>query len=485
MNELSTNDYRSLLQAALPQTADTDTQNIHTNTLFTASRHRGALEPDVTVVKGGRGVGKTVWFQTLLNDELRALAADEYQLPRLMQIEPLPGFGSARNLEQFPSRRVLERLLRDGFKPVDIWTTVALQGLNVEAIRALSDWSSKLTWLHENPERAEAALDRADRQATERGVVKIFLFDALERLHEDRRSADVLTGSILEFALNLRIETRSLRAKVFIRDDMLESSHAYFPDSSKLTSNAVDLTWSQVDLYGLLFQHLGNSTISTASRFRDSTGRWQTRGNRHVPPPRLAADGDTQQEVFVRIAGKFMGPNHRRGRTYTWLPNHLADGRGQTSPRSFLAALRTATESTVSTYANHSAPLHWDAIKQGVQKASRTRVEEIQEDLPWVASTINPLRGLQVPIEQEEILQRWSAVGLSALLEKQAGGSRDEDDTEVRTGPQYPGDYTRLVDELIALGIMTRRANGKLDLPEVYRIAFGIGRRGGVPRVRT
>ncbi|OXM73866.1 MULTISPECIES: hypothetical protein [Amycolatopsis] len=484
MKDLSVFEYRSLLQHAIPQTPDTDTENIHTSTLFTASRHRGALEPDVTVVTGGRGVGKTVWFQTLLNDELRTLAADEYQLPRLLKIDPLAGFGSERNLDKYPSRRVLEELLHDGVNPVDIWTAVALQALGMNAIRELTTWKAKLGWLRSHPEEAESALDKADRAAAETGTIKLFLFDALDRLHENRRSADILTGSILEFALNLRIETRYLRAKVFIRDDMLDSSHAYFPDSSKLTSNAVDLTWSQVDLYGLLFQHLGNAEEEDlAERFRRSTGTWQTKGSRHVPPSRLAADGETQQEVFIRIAGKFMGPNHRRGRTYTWLPNHLADGRGQTSPRSFLAALRTAVDNTVSTYANHFSPLHWDAIKQGVQKASKTRVDEIQEDLPWVASTISPLHGLQVPIEQNEILQRWHERDLESSLGRlvQVPG----DDNDVRTGPQHPGDYPRLVNELIALGIMTRRANGKLDLPDVYRIAFGIGRRGGVPRVRA
>ncbi|MCE7083045.1 hypothetical protein [Streptomyces sp. ST2-7A] len=39
-----------------------------------------------------------------------------------------------------------------------------------------------------------------------------------------------------------------------------------------------------------------------------------------------------------------------------------------------------------------------------------------------------------------------------------------------------------LIDQLVDLGVMTRRAKGKIDLPDVYRIAFGPGRRGGVPR---
>ncbi|HET6500124.1 MAG TPA: hypothetical protein VFG87_05090, partial [Amycolatopsis sp.] len=200
-------------------------------------------------------------------------------------------------------------------------------------------------------------------------------------------------------------------------------------------------------------------------------------------PPSLNRDSEAQQAEFTRIAGKFMGPNHRRGHTYTWLPNHLADGRRQTSPRSFLTALRTAVDTTVHTYAKHSSPLHWDAIKQGVQKASTGRVKEIGEDLPWVASTVAPLQGLQVPIAQEDILRRWTERDLRSLLRRQAENSSD--DEAVRTGPQHLDDYPRLVDELISLGIMTRRVNGKLDLPDVYRVAFGLGRRGGVPRVNA
>jgi hypothetical protein len=29
------------------------------------------------------------------------------------------------------------------------------------------------------------------------------------------------------------------------------------------------------------------------------------------------------------------------------------------------------------------------------------------------------------------------------------------------------------------------RSDGRLDLPDVYRIAFGLGRKGGVPRPKS
>lgn len=94
-----------------------------------------------------------------------------------------------------------------------------------------------------------------------------------------------------------------------------------------------------------------------------------------------------------------------------------------------------------------------------------------------------PLVGQRVPIGQGLVLDLWQRAKLTAALVKEAartgaGGS----ETEVRTGPRYPDEHLRLIDELIALGVMRRRKDGRIDLPDVYRIAFSIGRRGGVPK---
>ncbi|WP_152547034.1 hypothetical protein [Amycolatopsis orientalis] len=418
-----------------------------------------------------------------MNPDLREIAAKDYQLPRLLKVESLAGYGSALAPTQYPSTRALEKLTSAGVAPVDIWTVVALKALGVPAVNDLDSWESRTSWLQENQEAVEVALSDADQEAGKTGTTKLFLFDALDRLHNNRRQADQLAGGILEFALNLRLTTRNLRAKVFIRHDMLESAQGNFPDASKLVSNAADLTWSQVSLYGLLFQHLGNADTSEAALFRQAEPGWRERNDRHVPPEPLVTDSTTQQKTFIRLAGRFMGTNHRKGHTYTWLPNHLADGNGQTSPRSFLVALRTAAERTGSTYSTHEFALHWDAIKRGVQVASQTRVSEIQEDIRWIKTAIDPLQGLQVPIEQSDVIARWTEVKLSEMLANFAEQPDDEDDA--RTGPANPNSYPKLITELIDLGLMTRRANGKLDLPDVYRIAFDLGRKGGVPRVRT
>ncbi|WP_427889590.1 hypothetical protein ACQHIV_39855 [Kribbella sp. GL6] len=479
--------YRELLRTALSPAVDADTIDPDARTLYTPTSHRRALDPDVTVVQGGRGVGKTVWFKALQNRELRSLTADEYQLGRLNRIDALPGYGTALLPEQYPSQRVLSALLAQFPAAEDIWTAVVLNALEAPGIVEQATWADRVRWLLANPEQSEIALAAADRDAASRDLTRLFLFDALDRLHSRRDAADKLVSGILRVALDLRTRTRNLRAKVFIRHDMFDGIKLTFPDASKLTANAADLTWSPTNLYGLLFHQLGNASHPASESFIRETGRWITQSDHRRTPPRdLTGDQARQREVFTQIAGPYMGREHRKGITYTWLPNHLTDGINQVSPRSFLSALDTATDITAQRFSTHSVPLHWEGIRQGVQTASKIRVVEIREDIPWVGTCVEPLRGMQVPIEQDEIVARWRDQDLKADLEamSQVTGGDADLPAPAPTGPLHT-DYQGLITELIELGVMSRRVNGKIDLPDVYRIAFDIGRKGGVPRVRS
>ena len=111
----------------------------------------------------------------------------------------------------------------------------------------------------------------------------------------------------------------------------------------------------------------------------------------------------------------------KRGFPYTWIPNHLADTEGRVSPRSFLAALKTAAEDTADRHPDHNHALHYDSIKRGVQEASKTRVLEIQEDYPWVHQILSPLGGMTVPCEFEEIAKRWDLAPLAEAVEQGRG----------------------------------------------------------------
>lgn len=483
MTTLTPDEYRTLLIRALGNAADANTTEPDPQRLFTPSSHRLALAPDVTVVQGARGTGKTYWAKALTDPQLREIAAAAYMMPRLRQVKVTTGYTVEQEEDApHPDKRTIAQLMRDkDFKPVEFWFTVVLMALQVPQVVEAGSWAERIRWTRENPEPLGLALRAANRTTREQGLTHVLIFDALDHLHADRSRADELVSGLLEVALELRLAYGALRAKVFIRPDMYESAPKSFADASKLTANTAELSWYRENLYGLLFHQLGNDDSPEAEKFRAATGSWRDDGEgRHIAPVDVIADQGRQEEVFVSLAGPYMGTDRRKGHTYTWVPNHLQDGREQVSPRAWLFSLHEAAVRSAERYAAHPYPLHYDAIRDSLQAASRIRVAELKEDVGWAAAALTRLEGGQVPMEPSVLLQHWEEGALRAAL--QALGESDEDHG---SGPRSADNPLSLIDELVELGVLTRRVSGAVDLPDVYRLAFDIGRKGGVSRNRS
>jgi len=117
------------------------------------------------------------------------------------------------------------------------------------------------------------------------------------------------------------------------------------------------------------------------------------------------------------------------------------------------------------------------SIQTGVQSASGIRTGEISEDYPWVKIVMKPLRGkLTVPCEAEEITSLWSDADIIKILHP----SLDQTYT-VKLPPQHVNEGPEgVLTDLEGLGLMQRLTDGRIQIPDVYRIAFGLDRRGGV-----
>ena len=175
---------------------------------------------------------------------------------------------------------------------------------------------------------------------------------------------------------------RSLRMKLFLRPEQLDDPAIGFTDLSKLKAGKIDLSWDDVDLYGLFFTRLANEAASRVA-FKHVLSRVRIalpNSNLVRLPASLARDASTQEDVFVQIAGRYMGSDHRKGKTYTWIPGHLADGFRMVTPRSFLTALRRAAEVSEP---SESRILTVDGIKEGLRSASRVRVDQLKEEYKW------------------------------------------------------------------------------------------------------
>ncbi|MFO0572845.1 MAG: hypothetical protein U1A78_02510 [Polyangia bacterium] len=432
--------------------------------VYVPGSHLRALDPNAMLVEGIRGAGKSFWWFALQSDTLRPHLVDQpARDSRALVVSA--GFGQGTRPE-WPEKDELEQLLAEGIKPRLIWKMVVLRHVAPDALPG-GTWAEAARWVSQNPPRVAVAMREADTRLQGLGKQHLVLFDALDRTADLRLTRMQLLRGLLELVLELRAYS-SIRAKVFVRPDMLEDPEVKaFPDASKVLASRVPLDWSGVDLYALLFTYLGNGDDDEAAACFRGLSRltWRRMEGRYVLPVELRTDWRRQEQVFTQLAGPYMGTDRRRGKTYSWVLNHLADAREKVSPRSFLAAIRRAAEGHE--VPNQLHPLHWSGLHEGVRKASEYRVTEISEDLDWAHDAMSLLKGLTVPCPASTLLREWKKGKLIPPLAREANRPATQNDLE------------EMLDQLANAGVLEKLGDGRINIPDVYRVGFGMRRLGG------
>lgn len=432
-------------------------------TLYTPLSHLKALRLDAHVVVGGRGVGKSFWTAALQSEALRNLLGSS--APELEGVEVRVGFASTEAIDRYPNADVFAAFIDQGGDPYDLWRAVVLRWVAERAQQTIpvASWQETVSWLKS---QSEVAARMMQQQRDWRGLI---LFDALDRTSNDWQRMDSIVRGLLRTVLWLKTFP-GLYAKVFLREDQAERTVFNFPDASKLTATKAELTWARHDLHGLLWQRLINAPGAHGERLRvifqahEHSGIW-------LLPDEMKRETEVQRTSFERLAGPWMGRDRRRGVPYTWSVSHLADGRGQTSPRSFLAAIRQAAEDSSERYPQHEVALHYESIKRGIQKASEIRVQEVAEDYPWVPDVLSELKGMNVPCDYTEAQSRWQA--------RFTAGPQSISSDRLPAQHAERG-WDGLRDDLQRLGLIETKKDSRIDMPDLYRVGFGLGRRGGV-----
>lgn len=473
--------------------------------VYVVPNHERALASDTAIVVGDRGTGKSFWSSALGGQETRLLISKQLRRLKLDSMHVSWGFAPGVGGGDYPSSRTLEHLVENGFKPETIWRAVILYQLcREESYPEIgANWTERVRFVSSNPEAEEHLLQKIDRSLKKSGQRHLIVFDGLDRLGESGwASIRPLLQGLLKACLDYRTLS-AIRLKLFMRPDMWDDRKIWaFPDASKLHHGRVELTWRRNDLYGLLWHYLGNDGRA-GSHFRKWCGdRFNlefeeikienSKAHVYVVPKDARSDEDIQKEMLNAIASQFMGRDRRRGRTYTWLPTHLADAKGQVSPRSFMLALKHAAHASEDR--NASDPLHFEGIKRGVQEASQVRLQELREDYQWIDTVLEALRGMSVPCTIGDMTSRWKEKKVIEAISKPPSDLFDrqkQTDDKPYLPPHAledrdPGKTKEegLIDALIEIGVINRLSDGRLNVPDLFRVAAGIGRRGGVRPMR-
>ena len=440
------------------------TTSVDTKTMYAPPAHEVALAFDRPLIVGGRGTGKSYWAAALCQPKARKRLMKLYPRAKrsLRDTRIFHGFAGRLGAESAPFAATAGELLKlmEHAPPDHVWRAVLCRYLADRPDAALAE-------MYDSGTTKDQAF--RDRLVTIGGGAPVLMVcDALDRLSTSWASVRGLCRGLLQLALDLR-GFRQANVKVFLRRDQFEDAGLFdFPDASKLRTGAVELDWEHDELYGLLFQGVQADL---------SEDVWQQQLS-----PLMPESGDQGSEpyrrAFEHVAGEFMGTDRRRGFTYTWIPKHLADTSHRASPRSFIVAIGRAAESAVP---NTATPIDYRGIHEGVRAASTTRVDELREDHPWITTVLNDLEGLTVPCSPGQLMRRWRDRKTARRVRDSGGGSESPGVPIALESGTSETDERALLDALVTLRVVEiRETTNRVNVPDIYRVAARIGRRGGV-----
>jgi hypothetical protein len=478
---MNAQEIRNLFEAALPEAAHAET-TLEPGHMYLPTGHNKAIALDRPIVVGDRGAGKSFWLRSLVDPVRRELIGELFDFPSIIKCDVVTGFDPT-STGNYPDPRVLAGLVENAVVPTDIWHAVIVHACLPKIIPSdIQNWKERIEWINKNAEAVAQQLRERNSELAASGRVLLVAFDGLDRLDSNWNKTISLARGLLQAQLDFTKYT-NLRTKAFIRPDLFSDPEIRrFPDASKLISLAVKLEWEPIDLYGLMWQYLANSgDVKSSVNFREFSKKrgnfkWiSSKSGVFVLSDSIRYDGSEQESFFHLISGKTMGGGTKSGNPWTWLPKHLADANGYTSPRSFLVALRSAAvDSKKRKFVGIEFALHPSSIKEGVSKASAVRRNELEENLPWISDIFLPLKGLSLPSRRQDVVSRWRrAETLKTLLSA---------NTSVPLPDKINGtDAGSILAALEQMGLCRVLADGRVDFPDIVRVDAGMTRKGGIP----
>jgi hypothetical protein len=431
--------------------------------------HRYALRPDVVVVLGGRGAGKTALFR-LVNDartaaRLREFFEDErireatwfdafsqesMHHPEVGTLEAHAASAADLSLRAFWMTHLLRRVHDE------VPQFVAVPPVLEPVMRApVADLAAWLPAAEANLGAVSAALDATERAlvAADRSVVATY--DNLDRIGQFEPGVRRrYVSTLLALWLSLAGRYKRLRGKIFLRDDLFDAGELGFADASKLRARAETIAWDAAALYRVVVRHLAGASEAMRAWLRDVPGlELRDRGEFGWIPGEMP--DDVQRDFAGRLAGRVIGKGVLKGPTHRWIVNRLEDANKRVTPRAMLGFFGFAGEEARRRPAERrQAPLLSDDLVAALRRTSTERVAEITEEYP-LAVRLENLRGMILPIDRGDATIHLSTPRSGELEGTGASGEL-------------------VLSEMKGLGVLRAGDKGELDVPDIYRYSFGI-----------
>lgn len=449
--------------------------------------HARALDPDVIVVIGDRGAGKTELFRAIQFPEgLDAIqkTGTGKNLPDPAKSKWLAGYSSSGT--SFPPELVFRQFSK-GKQPADlqiVWLGLLLRCMqNAKLFSTTSlpspvsnalttetvDLKALFTHAQSNLQACFSALDRLDLSLVASDHWVFVSYDELDRVSAgDWDQLRTILRGLVQFWSSYARRWKRIRPKIFLRRDLFDRVALFGPDVSKIAAQRVELVWTTRNLYALSSKRLVNNSSLLRQYFEPAMPPGEERGALGWYP--TGAKDEDYRKFIERMCGKFMGTGSGKGMSFTWIPNHLQDGNGRVLPRSIVRLFELTAETELKTQkAEWPQLLHHTSLRGALDDVSVSRVQEIEdEEFPWMKTVRNRIASArpspQVPMDRRD-LERLLTINWDGVPDKP---------------PETSGHG--LLQLLMELGIFYLRADGRADARDLYLKGFGLKRKGGVAR---
>jgi energy-coupling factor transporter ATP-binding protein EcfA2 len=341
--------------------AETEAEESFRKRYLPVSEHARAFDPDVVLVVGDRGSGKSELFRAVFSLGLLPTISTHVSGVRLQPLKPQAtiwrkgypvgaDFPDASGQRRFAGKAdsvgqveelwfaYLVRTVADLLRPEDRAAMSALIDLpGGDADRCYRTF-------HQLEAQPLLALDALDRQLVKEDRWIFVGYDELDTLGGyDWHVTNAMIRGLTSFWASYARRWVRLRAKLFVRSDLYRrSTETVGADIAKLAANRAELSWSDKNMYAMLVKRIANSDerlYELCVKARISFNR----DDRLAYVPTLQSAEDARQLINT-LCQQYMGTNSNKGITFRWVLDHVRDGRKKAHPRSFVRLIERAAE---------------------------------------------------------------------------------------------------------------------------------------------
>ncbi len=450
-------------------------------TFHPVPEHLRMLDPDVVIVVGPRGSGKTEIFRALADANLLDALAREARVGRLppgdhtqwVKAYPLGRDG----FDAGGLRRFLDGHCREPHAMQELWFAYLVRLLRDHLGE---DVRSTLGELLGAPAGAPGQVHSAFRAANEAPLLALDELDVrLERdesyLYVAYDELDVLGGAdwdamasgimgLVAFWATYARRWRRIRPKVFLRTDLFDRfAVSGGADLAKLAAGRVDLSWSDRQLYAMLLRRMANTSVRLAGYVRGARSVVEWREDPALGLLPSLTRWTHARPIIERMVGPYMGANKKKGLSYRWPLAHVRDGRSRAVPRPLVRLFEEAARIEVD---NPNAVrgmriLAPTSLRKAIDRVSREHVDHARDEWQWIDALKSHLGGLLVPADRRNV---------EHLL---------EDCGSWEPGPPFD-DPRDLLDYCVDVGILRQRPDDRIDASDLFLFGLGLKRKGGV-----